>query len=112
MSYWISLYTHVDTGGPEPERVELEEVGNYTSNVAPMWSAALGRSLGDLSEQPAGAVLPDLEQAVAAMEADPARFEAMNPKNGWGDYAGALGYLRRLRDACARHPKSTVRISH
>lgn len=112
MSYWTSVYMHVDTGGTEPAYVELAEVGNYTSNVFPMWCEALGHSLADLAEKNAGASLPALQRAVADMEADPARYQAMNPANGWGDYDGALDYLRRLRDACAEHPKATIRISH
>ncbi|MEU9208502.1 hypothetical protein AB0D27_11245 [Streptomyces sp. NPDC048415] len=112
MSYWISVYMNVDTGGSEPAYVELADVGNYTSNVAPMWADALGCSLSDLKEKSASAALGDLRRAVAAMEADRARYEAMNPPNGWGNYEGALDYLRRLRDACVSHPKATIHISH
>lgn len=112
MSYWTSVYMTVDTGGAEPRYVELVEVGNYTSNVAGMWATALGFGLADLSQKNAGASLPSLQRAVAAMEANPTRYEEMNPPNGWGDYQGALSYLRRLRDACAEHPKATIRISH
>jgi hypothetical protein len=103
---------HVDTGGPEPLYVQLAEVGNYTSNVSAMWCKALGHPLGDLAEKNAGESLPALQRAVAAMEADPGSYEAMNPPNGWGNYEGTLDYLRRLRDACAEHPKATIRISH
>ncbi|MGW0581932.1 hypothetical protein ACWD25_39705, partial [Streptomyces sp. NPDC002920] len=60
MSYWISVYMNVDTGGPEPAYVELVEVGNYTSNVHPMWSDALGYCLYELEEKPTGASLKDL----------------------------------------------------
>ncbi|MFE2469763.1 hypothetical protein [Streptomyces mirabilis] len=112
MSYWISVYTNVDTGGPEPVRVELADIGNYTSNVHPMWSEALGCSLSDFKESSAEDALENLQRAVAAMEADRARYEAMNPTNGWGNYEGALDYLRRLRDACASHPKATIHITH
>ncbi|MET9081410.1 hypothetical protein ABZX77_05815 [Streptomyces sp. NPDC004237] len=112
MSYWTSVYINVDTGGEDPTYVELVEVGNYTSNVSGMWAAALGHSLADLAEENAGESLAALQRAVADMEANRARYEAMNPPNGWGDYQGALGYLRRLRDACAEHPKATIRISH
>jgi hypothetical protein len=36
----------------------------------------------------------------------------MNPANGWGDYDGALEYLRDLLIACAAHPKAEIHISH
>jgi hypothetical protein len=112
MSYSIHLYMNVDTGGPEPTYVELAEIGGYTSNVAPMWTDALGRRLADLKEKNASEALAALQRAVAAMEADTGKYEAMNPPNGWGDYEGALDYLRRLMDACAAHPKATIWISH
>ena len=108
MSYDI----HVDTGGQEPFTAIPADIGNYTSNVAPMWTEALGHRLADLNEKNAGDSLPALQRAVAAMESDPAKYEAMNPPNGWGNYEGALNYLRQLRDACAAYPKATIHISH
>ena len=112
MSYDISLYMHVDVGGQEPFTAHPANIGNYTSNVAPMWTEALGHSLSELSEKNAGESLGALQRAVAAMEAEPGKYEAMNPRNGWGNYEGALSYLRQLRDACAAYPKATIYISH
>lgn len=112
MSYDIELYMNIDTGAPEPHWFTVADIGNYTSNVAPMWGDALGHRLADLKEKTASDALPALQRAVAALEADPAKYEAMNPPNGWGDYQGALDYLRRLRDACAEHPKATIHMSH
>jgi hypothetical protein len=111
MSYDIDLRMDIDTGGPEPVSTCFADIGNYTSNVPGMWREALGRSLGDLHGEIAGDCVDELTRAVAAMEADPAKYEAMNPANGWGDHAGALDYLRRLRDACAAHPKTVIYIS-
>lgn len=111
MSYDISLYVTVDVGGPEPVEYCPASIGNYTSNVAPMWTEALGHSLSDLADANAGDSLPALQQAVAAMEADPDKYRAMNPGNGWGNYEGALDYLRDLRDACAAYPNATIHIS-
>ncbi|RKN61884.1 hypothetical protein D7231_31930 [Streptomyces klenkii] len=112
MSYDISLWMKVDTGGPEPVEIELADIGNYTSNVGRMWVDALGHRLADLKDRTARDCIDALTRAVAAMESDPAKYEAMNPPNGWGDYDGALNYLRRLRDACLAHPNATVHISH
>jgi hypothetical protein len=112
VSYDIHLYMNIDTGAAEPSWFTVAEIGNYTSNVAPMWTDALGHSLADLKEQTAGEALPALQRAVTALEADPGKYEAMNPSNGWGGYRGALDYLRRLRDACAEHPKATIYVSH
>jgi hypothetical protein len=112
MSYDISLYLDVDTGGPEPLTVCVADIGNYTVNVARMWTEALGHSLGDLKDQPAGASLPALRLAVDQMLARPDYYRAMEPSNGWGDYEGALAYLTALRDACLVHPKAVIRIWH
>ncbi|MFE9372275.1 hypothetical protein ACFYM2_21245 [Streptomyces sp. NPDC006711] len=111
MSYDISLYMTVDTGGPEPAEFRPADIGNYTSNVSPMWTKALGHRLADLADAYAGDSFPALQRAVAAMEAEPDEYRAMNPKNGWGDYDGALNYLRALRDACAAYPKARIYIS-
>lgn len=112
MSYDIALFIDVDTGGPEPVRFWPGGPGDYTSNVSGMWAHALGYSLSDLDGKKAGDCTADLKRAVADMIANPAVYEAMNPPNGWGDYAGALEYLRDLRDACVAHPKATVDVSH
>ncbi|MDR3080970.1 MAG: hypothetical protein LBV60_08580 [Streptomyces sp.] len=110
MSYDISLRMTVDVGDPEPVEFCPADIGNYTSNCHPMWTDALGHSLSDLKNANAGDSLPALQKAVAAMEADPARYRAMNPKNGWGNYEGALDYLRELRNACAAFPDATIHI--
>jgi hypothetical protein len=107
MSYWI--YLEIDTGGSNYVNV-LEQ--NYTSNVSPMWTKALGRPLADFHGAPASEAAGPLDAAVRKMEASPDTYRAMNPPNGWGIYEGALGILRNLRDACRDHPKTTIRISH
>jgi len=40
-----------------------------------------------------------LAQIIKGMEADPARFRAMNPENGWGSYDSLLTVLREMRAA-------------
>lgn len=112
MSYdgWLCI----DTGGPEA--AEVAELGNYTSNVAPMWRTALKAAGEDIElsrtdGRIAGEVLPLLRAAVAHMEDHPRDYAALNPANGHGDYAGALAYLRDVVIACAQHPKATLRRS-
>jgi uncharacterized protein (DUF2235 family) len=109
MSYDISL--EIDTGAPDGEWAEVVEIGNCTSNVSPMWRKALGVSLSDFHQVNAAEAAPKLADAVKAMESDPAGYRAMNPPNGWGDYEGALAYLRKLAEACARHPKCRIWVS-
>ncbi len=110
MSYDIDL--EIDTGGPEDTWPIAVEIGNYTSNVSPMWRTALGgKSLREFHHASCSEAAGPLAEAVARMEADPAAYEEMNPSNGWGDYEGALAYLRALAEACAAHPKCRIRVS-
>lgn len=110
MSY--NVYLEIDTGGPEEDWPIAVEIGNYTANVSPMWHKALGGvSLRDFHLVNAREAAPKLAEAVKAMQADPDAYRAMNPPNGWGDYDGALRYLRDLAEACAKHPKCRILVS-
>ena len=107
MSY--SIHLQIDTGSGEA--MTVVEVGSYTSNVGPMWCEALGgKLLREYKDAPCSEAAGPLAEAVKRMEADPDRYREMNPKNGWGDYEGALDFLRRLAEACAQHPKCTIWI--
>lgn len=101
----------VDTGGSEKPTVA--EFGNYTSNVAPMWGRALEMAgedirLSDTEGRTAGEVLPLLLRAISHMTDNPDEYLPMNPSNGWGDYEGALDYLRTVAKECERHPKAQL----
>jgi hypothetical protein len=111
VSYDIALYLQVDTGGPEPIDYCAADIGNYTSNVSGMWTEALGHRLADLHGRTAGDSITSLRNAIADMETRPDHYRAMNPPNGWGDYEGALDYLRQLHTACCAHPKADIHIS-
>lgn len=80
MSYWCGF-------GPEDI--------NMTSNVAGMWRLA-GADLAAMEGQPASQVLVALASAVRNMLCEPAKYRALEPDNGWGDYEGCVGYLVRL----------------
>lgn len=43
---------------------------------------------------------------IQELESNPSRYEAMNPPNGWGSYAGILGVLREM---VARTPEWPTR---
>lgn len=106
MSYDISM--EIDTGGSEP--AEVCDVGNYTYNCGPMFFEALGVSLSSMDGRIAGEVADQLSLGVKNMIDDPAKYRAMNPENGWGDYEGALEYLLGIAKACREHPKATIRV--
>ena len=107
MSYDVSLEITVDTG--TPYEVCLLDL-NYTSNCAPMWRHA-GADLREFDEAPASEAAGPLAEAVKRMETDPDTYRAMNPPNGWGDYEGALAFLRKIAEAGGAHNKATVRVS-
>lgn len=106
VSYDITLT--IDTGGEFPATVC--EVGNYTYNVSPMYVKALGCSLSDLHDSNCGESIERLRKAVIEMSEHPADYRALNPSNGWGNYEGALAYLRKLYEGCIQHPKATIDV--
>ena len=112
MSLDVSLYIEVDTGSKEPHWLELHDA-NYTHNVTPMWAEAGVYEMlygYDEWERPrvalASEMIPVLEEGRRRMEAEPLKYIAMNPPNGWGDYGTALEFLRGLLRACKEHPKA------
>lgn len=108
MSYNVSLY--IDTGGPE--LVELEYLGNMTSNVAPMWSLALGHGLIHLHGWLASRARYELERAVRHMRnpANAGMYEPLAPPNGHGSHETAAAFLERLLAGCTAHPKAILEV--
>lgn len=106
MSY--DIWLTIDTGGPEPATVYDD--WNYTSNCGPMWRLA-GADLAEFDGKTAQECRGDLWNAIQDMKANPAKYEALNPENGWGSLDTLVPALERLSEAFARHPKATVRVS-
>jgi hypothetical protein len=110
VSYDVTL--SVDTGGKEPAYLTDVLDENYTYNVSPMFYDALGEGgLNGLHGMDAGEAAKKVQIAIALMTRDQAKYEAMNPSNGWGDYHGALRFLRAIGTACTENPKARVVIS-
>lgn len=91
--------------------------GNYTSNVSRMWGWALSlvcetpMRLADTEGWSCEKAAPILAKAVAVMEAERPRMEAWNPENGWGDFNGALEYLRNAAELSHQFaPPPTARL--
>jgi hypothetical protein len=55
----------------------------------------------DLMHAPCSEVAGVAASALRRLEADPEHYRQWNPENGWGNYEGALDFVRRLRDLCA-----------
>lgn len=109
MSY--DIWLEVDTGGPEPARLE-DEHWNYTSNVAPMWRLAMPDTdgLAGLEGMQAGEAAKVLRLGIAHMENEPAPYKALDPPNNWGDFDSQLEALKQLMAWCERHPRAKVAI--
>lgn len=107
MSYDVGL--ECDLGGPEPVGLALLSA-NCTYNVAPMFVEAGGCSPNDWDGMSAANVRAKCLEILAAFEADPDKFKAMNPSNGWGNFEGARRFIREISDACELAPRATVRV--
>lgn len=97
---------------------------NFTHNTNPMIDAVLpetaatrttfwgGRSWWDLLHGMGGAAgAAFLNEIVVALEAEPDRFRAMNPPNGWGNYDALLGVLVDMRDRATTEVACTWKTS-
>lgn len=127
MSWDAELYTEVDG-----KRVQCgDDDWNYTHNTNCMIAAVLedaGKEVGsawwnDLRKEKGdywctalngltgaeGAKL--LTLIIDGLAANPSRFIAMNPSNGWGSYQRLLPILRQMRDASQDWPSAKWSIS-
>lgn len=104
MSY--DIWLEADLGGAE--RVTVADGWNYTSNCGPMWRLG-GADLAEYDEKPAAECIPSLRAAIADMEANPAKYEALNPENGWGSVATLVPALRGLLGQFEGAPAAIVR---
>lgn len=88
---------------------------NYTHNCNTMAEAAgLYEAVWRPDEHgytTAADILPILRAGIARMKADPEKFIALNPENGWGSYETFLPWLERYADACEANPDALVEVS-
>jgi hypothetical protein len=112
------------------DRDHLEGDWGYTHNTNDMLAAAYEAQTGEETEQCGGLLGPAIGPAwwkrldgtsgdegrtyltaiIDGLEADPTRYRAMNPENGWGDYDSLLKVLTEMRDAVPEWP-TTWRVS-
>lgn len=98
-------YLQVDTGNGHSVEVAAF---NVTYNLGVMLRAAGFPAWRALSGAPPVETAGVLDGVARALRADPDRFKAMNPPNGWGDYDVAVKFVEDFRDALRDHPN--VRI--
>jgi hypothetical protein len=90
--------------------VEVSDVGNYTYNVSKMYGEAMGETLSYFHDMKAIDAIDLLYKGVIEMENNPDKYKSMNPENGWGNYEGALEYLKELLNACVKNPNATIQV--
>lgn len=85
---------------------------NYTHNCNGMVRAA---GVPDWLHWDDGISSPDLAAklatAITAMEANPAKFQEMNPSNGWGSYDTLLPVLREIYAKALEFPSARWTVS-
>lgn len=106
MSYDISLKINTGKG-----LHTVVEVGNYTSNIRPMYDLAFDKPdwkfiHGMQAKDAAIFVL----NAFLDMKYHPEKYTPLNPENGLGNVEGARTLLYVLYEACIDHPDTIVDI--
>lgn len=95
-------------------KMQMAEVysANYTHNVTHMWRLAgvydaLYNSEGKKAEE----ILLELERGLNAMKAEPEKYRALNPVNGWGKYESAVEFLEKFLQACYENSSAVITVS-
>jgi len=107
VSYDVCLV--IDAGGPEPVTVGSLNA-NYTYNCSVMLKEAVGVQLSDMHGWEARRVAEILRTAICDMMTNPAKYEALNPPNGWGDAKGWRAFLQEIHDASMLAPRATLDV--
>ena len=85
---------------------------NITHNLAKMAEAAglympLWRP-EELTIRSAEDLIPLLTEGLAKLTADPDKFKALSPENGWGSYEGLARFVAKYLHACQESPDAEV----
>lgn len=99
---------------PAPDRFSTYlDLGNMTSNVAPMWRYACPEldGLADIHGHKGAEISENLSAALVVMFRVRRELEKLNPKNGWGDFPAAFRYFARVTRAARDHPGATFGVS-
>jgi hypothetical protein len=89
--------------------------GNVTHNLGRMaGEAGIYQHLWrpeELGITTAKQLVEPLKAGLELLRAEPDRFKALNPENGWGDYDGLVRFVTGYLMACEDYPDATVRAS-
>ena len=115
MSLDFYLEMDLDTGAPEPYKVQLFS-SNITHNLNTMAKeVGIYKCLwrpDELWENPTAAkVIPHLEAGLLKLKSHPEHYKQFDAKNGWGIYEDFVPFVEEVLDACKMHPKANVVVS-
>ncbi len=99
---------------PAPNRFTTHlEIGNMTSNVAPMWRAACPKldGLADIDGRHGFEVSPALLNGLSNMFTNRRELERLNPASGWGNFTGAFRYFAYVTKTARDHPDAVFWVS-
>lgn len=107
MSYDITVsYGECAACGHAPSSFEWDP----TYNLAPMWAEA-GLRMRDLNGKTAAEAALVVRAALILLAADPERFRALDPPNGWGSYDTMLPHMRDFLAALERDAHAKVAVT-
>ncbi len=99
------IWAEIDAGGEE--KVSIGESYNYTYNTSPMLYD-VGIDWKELTGKPLSEVVPILQAGLEKLKANPEKYEAMNPENGWGSYEGLVAKLTQIIEEYKQYPKAEL----
>ena len=98
---------------PAPNRfVTSLDLGNMTSNVAPMWRKACPDldGLAGIDGKQGWEISMDLIAGLERMFSQRREMGKLNPENGWGDFLGAFRYFAEIARAARNHPEAVFHV--
>lgn len=111
---WVSCHCNCGHAHKAAEK-ECFFGGNITHNLAAMAKAAnLYYAMWrpeEIGAKLACHIEPALRLGLEALKAEPERFRAHNPENGWGSYEGLVDFVGQYLEACRKHPKARIEVS-
>ena len=97
---------------PKDELTTTVFSSNITHNLGKMAAAAgIYHFLwqpGECEVSVAAQLIEPLQAGLQKLRAAPEQYEAMNPKNGWGNYDGLVDFVEGYLAACKRWPDAKV----
>jgi hypothetical protein len=88
---------------------------NITHNLGDMaHEAGIYRHLWrpeELGIERARELIQPLKDGLSLLLANPAKFKAHNPDNGWGSYEGLVKFVAGYIEACEQNPDARVDVS-